>query len=120
YYEGNVADVTERRDAEEALARSEQRFRLALSNPALTVYHQDRDLRFTWIHNPRGSLTAESVTGRSARDLFQSDEARRLDELTCGVLDRNEATRAQIRATIDGNLGVYDLMIEPARAADGT
>jgi two-component system sensor histidine kinase/response regulator len=120
YYEGNMEDVTEQRQTQNALARSEQRFRLALSNPALTLFHQDRDLRYTWSHNPRGNLTNEIILGKTDRELFPPDEARKLDELKRGVLERGTATRAQVRATIDDKLGVYDLMIEPSRCADGS
>src|SRR6202140_4856029 len=46
-----VQDITERRRTEEALRQSEERFRVALKNSPITVFNQDRDLRYTWMHN---------------------------------------------------------------------
>jgi len=113
------SEITGRKNAEDALARSEQRFRLALSNPALTLHHQDCDLRYTWIHNPRGDLTAEETIGKSERDVFTDDEARCLEELKRGVIESGEPARAQVHVSLGGKLGVYDLMVEPSRGADG-
>src|SRR5438874_13823375 len=46
-------DVTERRKAEDALRQSEARFRVALKSSPITVFNQDRNLRYTWMHSPR-------------------------------------------------------------------
>src|SRR5579864_3799033 len=43
---GMAHDVTERHRAEKALRRSEERFRVALKDSPIVVFHQDRDLRY--------------------------------------------------------------------------
>jgi PAS domain-containing protein len=50
---GIVRDMTERKQAEEEMRRSEERFRVALKDSPITVFNQDRDLRYTWIYNPQ-------------------------------------------------------------------
>jgi PAS domain S-box-containing protein len=52
------------------LERVTQRFEQALSRSNISVYTQDTDLRFTWIHNPRLGLTPEEVIGRRSEDFL--------------------------------------------------
>ncbi|MGB9205740.1 MAG: PAS domain S-box protein, partial [Terriglobales bacterium] len=49
---GTCQDVTERKRTEEALRQSEERFRVALKHSPISVFNQDRDLRYTWMYNP--------------------------------------------------------------------
>lgn len=114
------SDVSDRRRAEDALALSEQRFRLALSNPALTICHQDLDLRYTWVHNPRGHLTVDAVVGRTDRELMRPDEAAVLEELKSGILASGLPARAQVRCTLGDEFRVFDYFVEPSRGPDGT
>ncbi len=55
------------------LERVSQRFEQALSCSDITVYTQDADLRFTWIHNPRLGLTAADVIGRRTADFLRPE-----------------------------------------------
>jgi PAS domain S-box-containing protein len=41
-------DITKEKEADEALRRSEERFRVALQKSPISVVNQDRDLRYTW------------------------------------------------------------------------
>lgn len=113
-------DITERRNSEERLAASEQRFRLALSNPALTAFHQDRDLKYTWICNPRGGFTPESSIGQTDYDMFTKVEADNLQRLKSAVLRNGTASRQVVRVTLDGESTAFDLIMEPSRDLDGT
>lgn len=53
------------------LERATQRFEQALSRSNITVYTQDLDLRFTWIHNPRLGLDAREVIGKRTADFLR-------------------------------------------------
>ena len=66
-----------------------QRFEQALSRSNITVFTQDTDLRYTWIHNPRLGLSAEEMLGRTAAEVWPPDAA---DESL-----RAEAARARDR-----------------------
>jgi PAS domain-containing protein len=50
---GIQRDVTEQVRLEEILRQNEERFRVALKDSPITVFNQDRDLRYTWIYNPQ-------------------------------------------------------------------
>ena len=45
-------DITEQRQAREALRQSEERFRVALKNAPVVVFSHDLQLRYTWINSP--------------------------------------------------------------------
>jgi PAS domain-containing protein len=51
--QGILRDVSERKAADDAMRRNEERFRVALKDTPITVFNQDRDLRYTWIYNPQ-------------------------------------------------------------------
>jgi PAS domain S-box-containing protein len=88
-------DITERRAAEEALRRSEERFRLALSAAPVTVAAQDRDLRYVWAFNQR-TAPPEGVIGKTDADIFTPEEADHLQEIKQRVLDEGVEFREQL------------------------
>ena len=52
------------------LERAKQRFEQALSRSNISVFTQDTDLRYTWVHNPRLGLSAEEMIGRTAAEIL--------------------------------------------------
>jgi PAS domain S-box-containing protein len=116
---GNIMDITERRQAGEALRVNEERLRVALSAAPIVVFNQDRDLRYTWMQNPAPGFSAEQVIGKTDADLLPEEDAAALTAVKQRVLDSGQGTRQQVRTTIGGKPFVYDLSVEPLRDADG-
>jgi PAS domain S-box-containing protein len=116
---GNIMDITERRQAGEALRENEERLRVALGAAPLVVFNQDRDLRYTWIHNPGPGFSAEQVIGKTDADLLPEEDAAALTALKQRVLDSGQGARQHVRTTIGGKPSVYDLSVEPLRDACG-
>ncbi len=113
-------DVTARRDAAERLAKSEQRYRLALANPTVTLFHQDRDLHYTWIHNPTKDLQPEDVVGRTDFDLIAFADATELTRIKRMVLETGEPTHNLVRLGMDPLIESFDLITQPSLALDGS
>lgn len=67
-------DSLERTVAERTheLEQSNMRFEAALTGTNITVSSQDRDLRYTWIHNPPAGLSADTMIGRTADEIGPS------------------------------------------------
>ncbi len=108
-------EVVERRRSEEALRESEERFRISLKNSNITVYSQDRELRYTWVYNPHPELSAASVLGKTDADLVPPEDAAVLTTMKRRVLETGVGTRHTIRFTVEGEPRFYDMTLESMR-----
>ncbi|MCL4395929.1 MAG: PAS domain S-box protein, partial [Chloroflexi bacterium] len=112
-------DITARRENEEAIRQSEERFRVALKNSPVVVFNQDLDLRYTWVYNPTYGFPRQSVVGKLDSDLMPAADAARWSEIKRGVLETGVGTREEVSTTVDGQRRTFDLTVEPLNAADG-
>ncbi|HVP44595.1 MAG TPA: PAS domain S-box protein [Terriglobales bacterium] len=116
---GMAHDITERHRAEVALRKSEERFRVALKNSPTVVFHQDRDLRYTWINTPTLPWADEECIGRSDAEIIGGEEGARISWIKQGVLDRGAGAREEISITARGEERYFDLTVEPLRNSAG-
>jgi PAS domain S-box-containing protein len=113
------AAIAERAQAEEALREAEHRFRLALENSAVTVYRQDRALRYTWVYDGKHRFDPDLVVGRTDQELAGEEEAARLTEIKKRVLETGAGERHEVVATTQGRTSAYELAVEPLRDPEG-
>ncbi len=118
---GASTDFTERKAADEALRNEREQFRLstqhfelALKSSQVVVFNQDRELRYTWIHNPALGLRAEEMIGKRDIDLFdRKGDAAATEHLKREVLRTGTGLREEVVVEIQGQTCHYDLVIEP-------
>jgi formate hydrogenlyase transcriptional activator len=113
WYLALVEDVTERRHTEQALRQSEERLRVAINNSPTTVFTQDRDLRYTWIHNPTFPLPLHEKLGKTPSDILAPEEAARINEVCRRVLQTGAAERTGMQVSYGGKKHYFDTAIEP-------
>lgn len=106
-------EITERQRTEEALRQSEARFRLVLQDSAVVVFAQDRNLRYTVIHNPTWPYSEEEFVGRTDEELIPAEEAALLTAIKRQALETGQRMREEVALNLDGQTRWYDLKIEP-------
>jgi PAS domain S-box-containing protein len=112
-------DITDRKRVEAALKESEERFRIALAGSPITVYHTDRDLRFTWVYNAPSGKKAEFLLGKRQDELPYLSNAEDLVEFQEQVLASGIGGRMETRERVYGKLRYNDLVVEPLKDENG-
>jgi PAS domain S-box-containing protein len=117
--QGILRDITERKQADEALRRSEQRFRVALDGSPIKVFNQDRNLRYTWVYNPQEGWSEEDYLGKTDGEIFDPETAARMTALKRPVLEIGRGARQEFALTARGRTHYCDVTVEPLRDAAG-
>lgn len=94
---------------------SEERFRLAVSNPSIALFHQNLDLRYQWIFNPQAFNFSTDIIGKTDADLFPPAEAEALTLSKQQAIQSGKSSRQEVSLTTNGCQKWYDLLIEPLK-----
>jgi len=109
---GIQRDVTEQVKLEDQIRRSEQRFRMALKDSPITVFCQDKELRFTWVYNSQ-LMKPEQIIGKTDEEVMGLQNIKRLVELKRRVLSTGKALREEVLILHNGKNYSYDINLEP-------
>ncbi len=108
---GTNTDVTDLLETERALQQTTERLNVALKSAPISLFNQDRELRYTWIYNPSHNYSGDEVLGKQDDDLTSVETATRLTQLKRQVLEQGTTLREVVY--VEPNY--YDLTIEPLR-----
>jgi PAS domain S-box-containing protein len=114
-----TAAEIERKRTEEALRQSEERFRVALKHSPIAVFHQDRDLRYTWMYNTLPPQPEKELLGQTTNEFFGREEGERVTEVRRRVLQTGVGERQEVQLTVAGKKHYFDTTIEPVLDAAG-
>ncbi len=119
-------DVTEKRLFDVRLAAmagqaatAYHRFVLALENSQISVFEQDRDLRYSFVHNPPPGTDEDDFLDRTDEDVFPAAELRRLVPAKTRVLENNAREALALELTLGGTVRYFEIRLEPKVDGDG-
>lgn len=115
---GTSTDVHDLKVAQAALALKDRRFQVALGSAQITIYEQDAELRYTWLHPETEYFRTHSM-GKRDDELVGPEEAGPIMDLKRSVLSTGVPGRRTVRASLPDGVHFYDLIVEPLRAEDG-
>ncbi len=102
-----------------ALSEVNQRFEAALQAARVTVYTQDRNLRFTWISKSELGLAADEIVGQAEATLLPNDVGEPILRIKQRVLDTGEIGHGEVRLPHAGADRWYEMTVIPLRGEDG-
>ena len=114
-----LLDVTQRKRAEEELHVNERSLRVALKSVDMALFHQDLDLRYTWMYSPQLWYRPEDVIGKMDSELLPPEDAPPIIELKRRVLETGVSARAEVSVTKLNQKYYFDLVVEPLVDATG-
>ena len=114
-----VAEIVERKQIEDALKISEQRFRVALQNSPTVVFTQDGELRYTWIYLGAFGRDSQLIVGKLDEEMMALQDAEKIAAIKRQVLATGEGIRQEISVTINGTIQYWDLHIEAMFGSEG-
>ena len=96
-----------------------ERYETALRGSQVTVYTQDRNLRYTSISNPMLGREIEDILGRTDTEIVPEESRPAVIGLKNEVLASGEAKTAEIAFGDGSGLHWHDLHVEPLRSEAG-
>ncbi|MBN1127600.1 MAG: PAS domain-containing protein [Chitinispirillaceae bacterium] len=113
-------DITITKRVQEELLINEARMRMALQASAIAVFNHDRELRYTWIHDPDAMFSTLQVVGRTDAEVLPPEDAAGLTAIKQEVLTSGNGTRQEVVTSVAGRPYRYELIVEPLRDAAGS
>jgi len=113
--------LEQQRRLEDVIRRSEERFRFTTEAAGITLFNQDRDLRYSWIDNVISGYTVTGIVGKTEAEIKHSiEDLPGLIRAKRRVIETGHGTRLEIVNLLsDGTREYHELAIAPQRDASG-
>jgi PAS domain S-box-containing protein len=98
---------------------AEKIFRDALKNTPISIAALDRDLRFTWVYDPKGKVPAEEFVGTRIGELSKLKDASSLISFYNEVLKSGLPKRIEIKLEYSDRTGIHEVYATPLKNDKG-
>ncbi|NLD99386.1 MAG: GAF domain-containing protein [Fibrobacter sp.] len=105
-------EIEKRKFHEEALRKSEERFKAVLKNMKIRVGHCDSQLRYTWLYNPFECFSKD-IAMMTEEELSSEQWASDIMELKNEVVNRGVGKQKEIRVKQGPETRVFSFIAEP-------
>lgn len=106
-------DITQLKNIEEELRKSERNFQTALKAAPISIYTLDQDFRITFMHDPRPGFHKEDFLGKRMDEVLPFDSAQVIVNIHKKVFETAQAQRGQVMVDIDGKPVYYNYYAKP-------
>lgn len=111
-------DITERRQLEDNLRTSEERFRVAFENSNISIFTLDRERRINWTYD-LGYNPVADVIGKYYFDVMPPVDLEESLRVVDAVIQNGETRHIEARFTVGGQIQTFLINLEPTRDRDG-
>jgi len=101
------------------LEEAKQRFEIALRGSPISVFSQDRDMRFTWAHNAPAGLSPEFLKGKTDAEVLPAEAAAVIMAAKRKVMETGTAEELETDFELFGRKRSFYLLIEALRNGNG-
>jgi PAS domain S-box-containing protein len=101
------------------LAEAKQRFEIALRGSPISMFSQDKDLRFTWVHNPPTGLAPEALLGKTDSETLPAEAAEVTMAAKRKAVETGAAQELETDFELYGRKRSFYLLIEALRDEQG-
>jgi PAS domain S-box-containing protein len=102
------------------LAEAKQRFEIALRGSPISVFSQDKDMRFTWVHNAPTGLSPETLLGKTDAEILPADAAKTIMAAKRKAMETGEAQELETNFELFGRKRSFYLLVEALRDGQGS
>jgi two-component sensor histidine kinase len=95
------------------LAEAQQRIEIALRGSPISVFSQDKDMRFTWAHNPPAGLSPGRLEGKTDAEVLPAETAKTIMAAKQKAMDTGDAQQLETDLELLGRKRSFYLVIEP-------
>jgi two-component sensor histidine kinase/PAS domain-containing protein len=97
------------------LAQAKQRIELVLRGSPISMFSQDKDMRFTWAHNPPAGLSPDRLTGKTDADVLPAEAAQTIMVAKRKTMETGQAQQLETDFELFGRKRSFYMLIEALR-----
>ncbi len=102
------------------LAEAKQRFEIALRGSPISVFSQDKDLRFTWAHNLPDGIEYDRLIGKTDAGVLPGEAAEKIMAAKRQAMATDSSQELEVDFELHERERSFYVVIEPLRGPEGT